>query len=73
MFADFRAVESPAKQDVPGSGAPPTEGAPSKALNMVIKLYKINGEYAVKISDELTKNTGNEEAVKLVKQRFGLE
>lgn len=40
---------------------------------MVIKLYKIQDEFCVKISDELTKNTGNPEAVKKIKEQFGLE
>ncbi|ORY89415.1 nicotinate phosphoribosyltransferase [Leucosporidium creatinivorum] len=69
---DFVKVEQPVKQDVPGEGEPRT-GEPSKALNMVIKLYRINNEFCVKISDELTKNTGDEETVRVVKHRFGLE
>ncbi|GAA5900828.1 hypothetical protein JCM5296_002194 [Sporobolomyces johnsonii] len=70
---DFKRVEKPVKQETPGEGPVRTDGETSKALNMVIKLYMINDDYCVKISDELTKNTGNPEAVKLVKQRFGLE
>ncbi|GAA5960790.1 hypothetical protein JCM8115_000153 [Rhodotorula mucilaginosa] len=70
---DFRHVDEPVLQEVPGEGPPRTEGEKSKALNMVIKLYSINDQPCVKISDELTKNTGDPEAVKLVKQRFGLE
>ncbi|GAA6001346.1 hypothetical protein JCM10207_006618 [Rhodosporidiobolus poonsookiae] len=70
---DFRRVEEPIQQDKPGEGEPRTEGEKSKALNMVIKLYSINDKPCVKISDELTKNTGDPEAVKLVKRRFGLE
>ncbi|GAA5886035.1 hypothetical protein JCM6882_004241 [Rhodosporidiobolus microsporus] len=72
---DFRHVEEPQQQPVEklGEGAPRTEGDKSKALNMVIKLYSINEQPCVKISDELTKNTGDPEAVKLVKLRFGLE
>ncbi|GAA5961176.1 hypothetical protein JCM21900_005889 [Sporobolomyces salmonicolor] len=70
---DFKRVEEPVQQETPGEGPPRTDGETNKALNMVIKLYMINNDYCVKISDELTKNTGNPEAVKLVKQRFGLE
>ncbi|GAA6042135.1 hypothetical protein JCM8097_003127, partial [Rhodosporidiobolus ruineniae] len=70
---DFRRVEEPIQQENPGEGEPRTEGEKSKALNMVIKLYSINDQPCVKISDELTKNTGDPEAVKLVKRRFGLE
>ncbi|KAF7789094.1 hypothetical protein EIP86_000027 [Pleurotus ostreatoroseus] len=42
----------------------------SKALNMVIKLAAVNGKNCVKISDELTKNTGDRETAKLVKDIF---
>ncbi|POY74549.1 hypothetical protein BMF94_2310 [Rhodotorula taiwanensis] len=45
-------------------------GADSKIF---AQLYSINDQPCVKISDELTKNTGDPEAVKIVKQRFGLE
>ncbi|KAM0753349.1 nicotinate phosphoribosyltransferase [Meredithblackwellia eburnea MCA 4105] len=70
---DYKNVEAPVKQDNPGEGEIRTEGGVNKALNMVIKLYKINNEFCVKISDELTKNTGDAETVRLVKMRFGLE
>ncbi|GJN90548.1 hypothetical protein Rhopal_003560-T1 [Rhodotorula paludigena] len=70
---DFRRVQEPVQQEKPGEGPVRTEGEKSKALNMVIKLYSINGQHCVKISDELTKNTGDPEAVALVKRRFGLE
>ncbi|KAM0791366.1 hypothetical protein ACM66B_005831 [Microbotryomycetes sp. NB124-2] len=69
---DFCQVDEPEKQETPGDGQP-REGEKSKALNMVIKLYRINHEYCVKISDELTKNTGDQETVRQVKNRFGLE
>ncbi|WFD44274.1 nicotinate phosphoribosyltransferase [Malassezia psittaci] len=45
----------------------------SRALNIVIKMNSINGHPTVKISDELTKNTGDREEIALVKRRFGLE
>lgn len=45
---------------------------PSKALNIVIKLSSVNGRNAVKISDDLTKNTGDPEEVKICKRRFGI-
>lgn len=38
----------------------------SKALNIVLKLDSINGRHAVKISDELTKNTGDPHEVAYV-------
>lgn len=50
---------------------------------MVIKLYSINGRHTVKISDDLTKNTGDQDEIEyvclwytnngsMVKRRFGL-
>ena len=39
------------------------EAEKSKALNIVIKLYSLNGKPTVKISDELTKNTGDPDEV----------
>ncbi|WFD28573.1 nicotinate phosphoribosyltransferase [Malassezia nana] len=50
-----------------------SDGGPSPALNLVIKLYSINGHHAVKISDDLTKNTGDKDEVAMVKRRFGLD
>ncbi|KAI6042446.1 Quinolinate phosphoribosyl transferase [Pisolithus marmoratus] len=44
----------------------------SKALNMVIKLYSIDGQPCVKISDDLEKNTGDPGTVKFVKKKYGL-
>jgi len=51
---------------------PANEQAKSKALNIVIKLSSFNGRPTVKISDELSKNTGAKEEVAAVKARFGL-
>lgn len=42
----------------------PSEHSP--ALNMVIKLDSINGHPTIKISDELTKNTGDPDEVACV-------
>ncbi|WFD21027.1 nicotinate phosphoribosyltransferase [Malassezia caprae] len=50
-----------------------SDGSPSEALNLVIKLYSINGHPAVKISDDLTKNTGDKDEIAMVKRRFGLD
>ncbi|THV02788.1 nicotinate phosphoribosyltransferase [Dendrothele bispora CBS 962.96] len=44
----------------------------SKALNIVIKLSSVNGKPCVKISDDLTKNTGDKDTVEKVKKLFGL-
>ncbi|KAH8116827.1 nicotinate phosphoribosyltransferase [Phellopilus nigrolimitatus] len=44
----------------------------SKALNMVIKLASINGEPCIKISDEITKNTGDPNGVRKAKEAYGL-
>jgi nicotinate phosphoribosyltransferase len=44
----------------------------SRALNMVIKLAKVDDRDCVKISDDLSKNTGNEASVKFVKKLYGL-
>ncbi|UZJ55203.1 hypothetical protein CBS101457_004523 [Exobasidium rhododendri] len=49
-----------------------SERKPSKALNIVIKLASVNGNSAVKISDDLTKNTGDEEEIRTCKRRFGI-
>jgi len=45
----------------------------NKALNMVIKLYQVDGKFCAKISDELTKNTGDKEAIKQAKEAFGID
>ena len=44
----------------------------SHALNVVIKLAQVGGRPCVKISDELSKNTGDVAEVKKVKELFGL-
>ncbi|PIL29887.1 hypothetical protein GSI_08096 [Ganoderma sinense ZZ0214-1] len=44
----------------------------SKALNMVIKLSSVEGKPAVKISDEITKNTGDTATVRYVKELFDI-
>ncbi|KAE8236076.1 hypothetical protein A4X13_0g9272, partial [Tilletia indica] len=65
--------------DVAEAPVPPERSLPaskqnkSKALNMVIKLSSINGKPTVKISDELSKNTGDKAEVAAVKRRFGLD
>ena len=43
-----------------------SDGQVSKPLNMVIKLNSINGHPTIKISDDLTKNTGDAEEVAYV-------
>ncbi|KAF8433364.1 Quinolinate phosphoribosyl transferase [Boletus edulis BED1] len=44
----------------------------SKALNMVIKLAKVDDEDCVKISDDLSKNTGDKALVACVKKLYGI-
>jgi len=44
----------------------------SRALNMVIKLASVSGNPCVKISDELTKNTGDAATILKVKQLYGI-
>ncbi|KAG8213192.1 Quinolinate phosphoribosyl transferase [Butyriboletus roseoflavus] len=44
----------------------------SRALNMVIKLAKVDDRDCVKISDDLTKNTGDKASVEFVKKLYGL-
>ncbi|KAJ7158935.1 nicotinate phosphoribosyltransferase [Mycena filopes] len=49
-----------------------TSSEKSKALNMVIKLSSVDDLPCVKISDDLTKNTGDAETVQMVKQLYNL-
>ncbi|KAJ7352578.1 nicotinate phosphoribosyltransferase, partial [Mycena albidolilacea] len=44
----------------------------SKALNMVIKLSSLDGKPCVKLSDDLTKTTGNQDTVNMVKRIYNL-
>ncbi|KAL0255392.1 nicotinate phosphoribosyltransferase [Cryptococcus tetragattii IND107] len=45
----------------------------SKALNMVIKLNKINGKNCIKLSDDKGKHTGSLEEVRKAQQELGIE
>ncbi|CAE6412669.1 unnamed protein product [Rhizoctonia solani] len=47
-------------------------GQKSKPLNMVIKIASVAGEPCAKISDDITKNTGDPEVVNKIKQKFGI-
>ncbi|KAJ1022268.1 hypothetical protein NDA13_005179 [Ustilago tritici] len=47
-------------------------GEKSKPLNIVIKLDSVEDRAVVKISDDLTKNTGDPTEVAAVKRRFGI-
>ena len=46
-------------------------GEKSVPVNIVIKISSANGRPAVKLSDDLGKNTGDQETVKRVKQELG--
>ena len=57
---DFAAVSSPSPEADVDSLAGQDDSAPrSKALNIVLKLHSIEGRACVKISDELSKNSGD--------------
>lgn len=46
-------------------------GSKSVPLNIVIKIASASGRHAVKISDNIGKNTGDKATVEEVKQRLG--
>lgn len=46
-------------------------GAKSTPLNIVIKIASAEGRHAVKISDNIGKNTGDSATVEEVKRRLG--
>lgn len=48
-----------------------SNGAKSKPLNIVIKIATAAGRPAVKLSDNMGKNTGDKSAVQEVKQKLG--
>lgn len=67
---DFR--QGTSSEEDPDAEPPASSLTVSKPLNIVIKIATVKGKPAVKISDELTKNTGDPHEVAMVKRRFGL-
>lgn len=72
---DFRHISASASDhdgEDPDADPPARTERVSKPLNIVIKIATVKGKPAIKISDELTKNTGDTHEVEMVKRRFGL-
>lgn len=57
IIDDFKEKSNPFKKSVP--------------LNIVIKISKVNGYPAIKISDNINKNTGDKDTVLKVKKELG--